>query len=88
MAEVTKNSITRRHVLGDLVTRVFNVSGADGSTLTTGMVGIQFVDVQRSTSAGAASAVTDFTVSGGTITLGTAGGAMTSEVIMVVAKQG
>lgn len=88
MAAVTQAGQPQRHVIGDLVTRIFTVSGATGSTLATGMQNILWVGVQQSTAAGVASAITSFSVSGGTITFTTGGGDMTSEVILVLARVG
>ena len=86
MAAVTVNYPPYRHVLGDLATRVFDISGATGSTLATGMTNISFVAIQQSTSAGSASTITSFSVSGGTITF--TSGTMTHEVVMVYGKSG
>lgn len=88
MAAVTQGAAPYRHVLGDLVSRVFTVSGASGSTLVTGQQNILFVAIQQSTAAGSISLITAFSVSGGTITFTTGGGAMVSEVVMVFSRVG
>jgi hypothetical protein len=86
----TQNAQTGRHLLGDVVMRTFNVSGATGSTLSTGMSNILFVDVQQSTDAGTISLITAISVNHvtGVITFTTGGGAMVNEVIQVMARVG
>jgi hypothetical protein len=88
MAAVTQAGQPFRHVLGDLVTRIFTVSGATGSTLDTGQSNILFVAIQQSTAAGSISLITAFAVSGGRITFTTGGSAMVSEVVMVFSRVG
>lgn len=89
MAAVTVASTpsNQRHVAGDLVTRYFAISGVTGSTLVTGLLNIQFVDVQQSTQAGTASLITSFSVSGGTITFNSSA-PMVNEVIGVTGREG
>ncbi len=77
-----------RHVFGDCAVRFFVVNGASGSTLATGMSQILFVAPQPFCQAGTASLITGLTVSGGTITFTTGGGAMVNEVIEVIARVG
>lgn len=84
MAAVTVNNTPSRHVLGDLVCRIFNVSGATGTTLATGFPTILFVAPQAFTAAGTASLITGLSVSGGTVTFTTGGGAMVTEIIEVL----
>lgn len=88
MAAVTQAGQPQRHVIGDLVVRFFTVSGATGSTLDTGMVNILFATPQQSTAAGSISLITAMAISGGRITFTTGGGAMVTEVIMVIARVG
>ncbi len=88
MAAVTQAGQPFRHVLGDLVSRIFTVSGASGSTLDTGQSNILWVGVQQSTSAGVISLITSFSVSGGRITFTTGGNPMAGEVILVLSRVG
>jgi hypothetical protein len=90
MAAVTTNNQPTRHVFGDCVVRFFDISGASGSTLATGIQQILWIGVQQSTSAGVASAITSFSYTGNpsTITFTTGGGAMTNERIMVIGRVG
>lgn len=76
-----------RHVVGDLVMRIYVVNGASGSTLATGLVNILWADVQSFNQAGTASVITGLSVSGGTLTF-TSSGTMVNEVIMVLATKG
>lgn len=87
MAAVTLNNTPYRHVLGDLVFKIFNFSGASGSTLATGQQDIQLVNNQSSTSTGSTTAIQNWTVVGGTITF-TSSGAMTNEVVVVGSRVG
>jgi hypothetical protein len=87
MAAVTQAGQPQRHVIGDLVMRIFTVSGASGSTLATGMTNILFTTNQQSTAAGSISLITAMSVSGQTITF-TSSSTMVSEVIMVIARVG
>jgi hypothetical protein len=87
VAAVTQNAQPYRHIFGDCAVRFFNISGASGSTLATGMQSIQFVAVQQSTAAGTASLVTAFSISGGTITF-TSSNPMVTEIVMVIARVG
>ncbi len=93
MAAVSQTTNPTRHVIGDLTARTFTISGASGSTLDTGMRQVQIVIVQQSTAAGTVSLITSFSVvqsSGGSavITFNTGGGAMVTEVVMVIARVG
>lgn len=90
MAAVTQNAQPYRHVIGDLVVRFFNISGASGSTLNTGMSGILFVQPQQSTAAGTISLITAVSVNTqtGVVTFTTGGGAMVTEIVMVIARVG
>jgi len=86
MAEVTYGTPAAiRHVLGDLVLRLFVVSGASGSVIHTGAQGILFVSQQMFTQAGTASLLTGISVSGAVVTL-TSSSTMVNEVIMVISK--
>ena len=88
MAAVTLGSPSpSRHVWGDQVVRFFVVSGASGSTINTGMVGIVWAENQPFTQAGTASLINGLSVSGGTITL-TSSAPMVNEVIQVIATKG
>ncbi len=87
MAAVTQGAAPYRHVLGDLVTRIFTVSGVTGSTLDTGQQSILFVAIQQSTSAGTISLITSFSVSGGRITFASSA-PMVGEVVMVFSRVG
>ena len=96
MAAVTVNNTPTRHVIGDIVVRFFNVSGASGSTLNTGMNNILFVAVQQSNGNGTASVITSFSVAqgvpslspGGAVVTFTSSGAMANEIVAVYARQG
>ena len=91
MAAVTQGTpAPTRHVLGDLVQRTFVVSGASGSTLNTGMIGIISYAVQQSTQAGTISLITAVAVNTttGVLTFTTGGGAMVTEVVTVQALKG
>jgi len=90
MAAVTQGAAPTRHVIGDLCMRIFTVSGATGSTLATGMVNLLFVTPQQSTAAGSISLITaiSYNATTGVVTFTTGGGAMVSEVIMVIARVG
>jgi hypothetical protein len=88
MAEVTTNNTPSRHVWGDLVIRIFNVSGASGSTLHTGLLDVLFVGWQPCTGAGAASVLATYTEASGVLTLTTTGAAMAQEVLIVVGRVG
>lgn len=87
MAAVTLTGNSERHVSGDLVDRYFTVSGASGSTLTTGQSQIKFVTIQQSTAAGTISLITSFSISGGTITF-TSSAPMVTEVVCVTSRIG
>ena len=92
MAAVTINnasSTAQRHVLGDVAVRYFNVSGASGSTLNTGLTNILFVSIQQSNANGTISVITAMNINTttGVITF-TSSGTMTNEVIAVEARQG
>ena len=88
MAAATVNNTPSRHVWGDLVARVFNVSGASGSTLKTGLDNILFVGWQPCTAAGAASILSTYSDSHGTLTLTTTGASMAQEVLIVIGRTG
>lgn len=88
MAAVTQAGYPQRHVWGDQVVRRFQISGATGTTLDTGLVDIQFVFIQQSTAAGSISLITAFAVAGSVITFTTGGSPMVSEVILVLARKG
>lgn len=81
MAAVTQTSKPQRHVVGDLVLRVFTFTGTTGQTLDTGMQNIQWVGVEPG------SLVTAIAISGGTITF-TSSAPMTGEVVLVLARVG
>ncbi len=87
MAAVTQAGQPFRHVIGDLVSRIFTVSGATGSTLDTGQSNILMVIVQQSTAAGTISLITSFAVSGGRITFASSA-PMVTEVVMVISRVG
>lgn len=88
MAAVTLGTPTpARHVIGNLITRYFVVSGASGSTLATGMTDIVWVANQPFTQAGTVSLVNGITFSGSTVTL-TSSAPMVTEVIQVVSLVG
>jgi len=87
MAAVTQAGQPFRHVLGDLVSRIFNVSGVTGSTLDTGQSNILWVGVQQSTAAGTVSLITSFAVSGGRITFASSA-PMVNEVVLVLSRVG
>lgn len=88
MAAVTITNTPSRHIWGDCAVRIFNVSGATGSTLATGLLNILFVAPQPFCLAGTASLITGLSFSGGTVTFTTAGGAMVNEVVIVVGREG
>ena len=81
MAAVTVTNTPTRHVLGDVVMRVFSVTGASGSTLDTGMKQILSTLVEPGTS------ITAISDSGGTLTF-TSSGAMTAQKVVVLARVG
>lgn len=87
MAAVTQSGAPTRHVIGDLVVRFFNVSGATGSTLDTLMKQILFITNQQSTAAGTISLITAISLSGSTATF-TSSAPMVNEVIMVIGRVG
>jgi|WetSurMetagenome_2_1015567.scaffolds.fasta_scaffold06646_3 hypothetical protein len=82
MAAVSIVNSPTRHVIGDLVLRVFEITGASTNTLDTGMNNILAVLISPG------SAITAATWSGGTVTFTTAGGAITTEVVVVIARTG
>lgn len=69
--------------------KVFNISGASGSTLDTKMINILFVDNQNSNAAASpgATVITSYAVSGSVITF-TSSGTMVNEVIIVFGREG
>jgi hypothetical protein len=87
MAAVTQNTQPDRQVTGGIVTRFYNISGASGSTLTTSIANILFVDIQQSTAAGTISLITSFSVSGSTITF-TSSAPMVTEKVAVTGREG
>lgn len=94
MAAVTQLSTAppNRHVLGDLVCRVFTISGASGSTLQTGMKQVLFAAAQIGTGLGVASIITiiavNNTTSPGLLSFTTSGAAMAREVVIVFGREG
>jgi hypothetical protein len=92
MASVTQNATypPSRHVLGDIVMRIFTISGASGSTLATGMSGLLFVEMAPFCLAGTASLITGLTYNAltGVVTFTTGGGAMVNEIVQVLARVG
>jgi hypothetical protein len=91
MAAVTQSATAPalRHVLGDLVLRTFTISGPTGSTLSTGMFGINNYAIQQSTAAGTISLITAVAVNSGTGVLTfTSSGPMVNEVVSVEALKG
>lgn len=76
-----------RHIIGDLAIRFFNVSGASGSTLDTGIRNIQFINRQSFTAAGTASLITGLSVSGSVLTF-TSSGTMVNEIVEVIGDVG
>ena len=91
MAAVTQNTSypPTRHVLGDLVIRVFTVSGVSGSTLSTGMSGLVWAQNASFCLAGTASLITglSFNAQTGVITF-TSSNTMVNEIIMVLGRVG
>lgn len=78
-----------KHVVGDLVCKFFNISGATGSTLNTNMSGLVFVTNQQSTGAGTISLITAMSVNIGTgVITFTSSGSMVNEIIMVMGRVG
>jgi len=89
MAAATINSQSGRHIIGDTVQRTFDISGASGSTIATGIINPYFIEWQQVTSANAATAITGYTITAaGVLTLTTAGGAMTHEVVCIWGREG
>lgn len=92
MAQVTVSPAPTRHVWGDLVTRFYVVSGAQGDTLNTGQQVILFADPQAFNLAGTTSVITAmvYNATTGVITFTTTNGAaaMVNEVIMVISRKG
>ena len=87
MAQVTFNNTPNRHIIGDMVVRFFNVSGASGSTLPTGLSQILYVNAQRFTTAGTASLITGLVAAQGTLTF-TSSAPMVNEVVEVIGREG
>lgn len=89
MAAVTQGAAPTRHVLGDIVMRIFTVSGASGSTLPTGQSALLFVTNQQSTAAGTISLITAISYNAvtGVVTL-TSSAPMVNEVIKVMSRVG
>jgi hypothetical protein len=90
MAAVTLGTpAPNRYVIGNLVMRVFVVSGPTGSTLNTGMSNLINVDNQLYTQAGTASLITGLAVNAATGVLTfTSSAPMVNEVIQVIATKG
>ena len=90
MAQVTFGTpAAQRHIQGDIVTKIFVVSGASGSTLPTGQSQIYFIDTQPFTQAGTASLITGITSAGNPVTLTlTSSSTMVNEVIRVMSREG
>lgn len=83
MAAVTVTNTPTRHVIGDLVMRVFNVTGNDLDTLDVGLYGMKNILF--------AAMMTDYnavTISGTTLTLNTIDPAFVSCPVMVIAGVG
>ena len=90
MANVTFGTpAQQRFDIGNLIERIFVVSGASGSTLNTNMSGLVWVANQNFTQAGTASLINGITVNAvtGVITLSSSA-PMVNEVIMVQALKG
>ena len=92
MAAVTVTNTPTRHVFGDCVAKFFQISGASGTTLQTGMSQILFIAPQPFCAAGTASLITGLTVAAGiggsVITFTTGGGAMVNEIVEVIGRVG
>jgi hypothetical protein len=88
MAAVTFGTPAQsRHIIGDLVMRIYVVNGASGSTLVTGLTDILWIDNQNFTQAGTASLITGISNSSGTLTF-TSSNTMVNEVIQVISRVG
>lgn len=92
MAAVTINQTPpilapARHVIGDLSTRFYNISGASGSTLVVPFSQILWLDTQPFTTAGTASLITGISLSGQTVTF-TSSAPMVNEIIQVIGREG
>ena len=89
MAAVTQGAAPSRHVIGDLVMRIFQVNGASGSTLSTGMTNLLWVDASQSNLGGSISVITAIStnVVTGVVTF-TSSGTMVNEIIQVMARVG
>ena len=74
MAELTKTKVVQS-VFGDEISIIATVTGASGSTYTTNLATLLMCLTSPGT------AITGATFSGGTATLTTGGGAITSEII-------
>jgi hypothetical protein len=86
MAAVTQANVAQRHVWGDSVVRFYTISGASGSTLQTGAVGLLFVGVQPGS---LITAVANSVVAGLGVQLTfTSSAPMVNEVVMVVSRNG
>jgi len=86
MAAVTQTGTPTRHILGDVVMRVFNLSGASGTTLQTGM--LQVITVLTSPGS-LITAVVQANIAGlGTQLTFTSSAPMTAEVVTVIARVG
>lgn len=86
MAAVTQTGNPTRHVLGDVVMRVFNVAGASGSTLQTGM---QQVLTVLTSPGSLITTVAQSNVAGlGTQLTFTSSAPMTAETVTVIARVG
>ena len=77
----------QRFVAGNYVMKVFVVNGASGSTISTGMSGIFWLESQPFCQAGTASLVTGLSFSGSTVTI-TSSNTMVNEVIKVLGREG
>jgi hypothetical protein len=87
MAAVTvNNNPPQRHVLGDVAIKYFNISGASGNTLATGMNPILFIEIQQSNANGVISAITAVSNNAGTLTF-TSSGAMSNEIVAVTGQK-
>lgn len=89
MAAVTLGNTPSRHIWGDLAVRFFQVNGATGSTLATGMSNLLFVTASQSNAGGTISVITAISYNAvtGVVTF-TSSGTMVNENIMVIARVG
>ncbi len=92
MPALTINSTGERHVIGDMVFRTFNVSGASGDWVDTKVPGAVLYGVQQFTSGWVASSVTQMipvpTPTSTILVLATAGGPIINEVVWIMGRKG